>query len=283
MLKTRIITALVLLVLILLVLFYGTRLSVHILSTLFFAAACWESCRLFGSRIVVLSTLLWTAFFIWLILFGSAIELMVIWVAGCIAWIVMFIPLLKFGLPSLKSYLNRLLNVLYLISILACFLAMLLFQKYSPIYLLSVMGIVWVADIGAYFFGKAFGRRKLAPTISPGKSWEGALGGWFCVLVFGVAGIQIGTQISFLSDNFFVDLQAHLGWLGLCLVLSLLTVASVIGDLVESQLKRRAQMKDSSNLLPGHGGVLDRIDSLIFVLPLAVLIEVTMKFLSSNS
>jgi len=278
MLKTRVITALVLIAVILPVLFIGSPWAIFILSTVFFAAACWESCRLFGSRFVILLTIMWTALFICLILFGGSLELMFIWVIGCLAWIVQFIPYLKFGLPELKSKSNRLHSALYLIAILACFLAMLVFQRHSPVYLLSVMAIVWVADIGAYFFGKAFGRRKLAPLISPGKSWEGAVGGWLCVLVWGVA----STQISFLSDSFSVSLQHHLGWFGLGLVLSLLVVASVIGDLVESQLKRRAQMKDSSNLLPGHGGVLDRIDALIFVLPLAMLIDVVMK-IATNS
>ena len=121
----------------------------------------------------------------------------------------------------------------------------------------------------AYFFGRAFGRHKLASSISPGKSWEGALGGWFCVLITAV----ISTRFALMADSFAVVLQQRLGWSGMALVLSLLTAASVSGDLIESQLKRRAQMKDSSHLLPGHGGVLDRIDALIPVLPLAVLIQ----------
>jgi phosphatidate cytidylyltransferase len=200
-----------------------------------------------------------------------------IWVIACLIWMVIFIPYLKFGLPDFKSNANRLLSAFYLISILACFLAIpafLTLQQHSPIYLLSVMSIVWVADIGAYFFGKAFGRHKLAPLISPGKSWEGALGGWLCVVVFGVAITYISIVFySGMPYNFFLGMQYKWGWFGLCLVLSMLTAASVVGDLVESQLKRRAQIKDSSQLLPGHGGVLDRIDALIFVLPLALVID----------
>jgi phosphatidate cytidylyltransferase len=127
------------------------------------------------------------------------------------------------------------------------------------------MTIVWIADIGAYFFGKAFGRRLLAPTISPGKTWEGAIGAWICVLIVGAIGTQIPVSIFALLHNTW-------GWLGLVVGLSFLTLVSVTGDLIESQLKRRAELKDSSQLLPGHGGVLDRIDALIFVIPMVVLI-----------
>ena len=130
------------------------------------------------------------------------------------------------------------------------------------------MAIVWIADIGAYFSGKAFGKRKLAPSISPGKSWEGAIGGGILVLLAAVASIATPA----LGDTFAVRLYQTWGWLGFFAVLILMVAASIVGDLFESQLKRRAAMKDSSNLLPGHGGVLDRIDALIPTLPLAALI-----------
>ena len=134
--------------------------------------------------------------------------------------------------------------------------------------ILSVMVLVWAADIGAYFSGKAFGKRKLAPTISPGKSWEGAIGGWLAVLLLASASVFSGA----LQDTFAVHLQRSLGWFGMLAVMTLVAAASVVGDLFESMLKRRAGMKDSSNLLPGHGGVLDRIDALVPVLPLAIVI-----------
>ena len=153
-------------------------------------------------------------------------------------------------------------------SILGCFAAIAAFYHRSPIYLLSVMAIVWVADIGAYFAGKAFGKRKLAPTISPGKSWEGAIGGWLAVLLLASASVFSAS----LQDTFAVHLQRSLGWFGMLAVMTLVVAASVVGDLFESMLKRRAGMKDSSNLLPGHGGVLDRIDALVPVLPLAIVI-----------
>ena len=136
-------------------------------------------------------------------------------------------------------------------------------------YLLSVLVIVWMADIGAYFSGKAFGRHKLAPSISPGKSWEGAIGGWILVLLM-MFGFSLAPA---LSETFPVRLLATWGWTGLLAAATVLVAASVVGDLFESLLKRRAGIKDSSNLLPGHGGVLDRVDALIPVLPLAALLS----------
>ncbi|ASK27221.1 phosphatidate cytidylyltransferase [Neisseria chenwenguii] len=124
----------------------------------------------------------------------------------------------------------------------------------SAVSLLAVMGLVWVADISAYFSGKAFGKHKLAPAISPGKSWEGAIGGALCVAVYLIIVRQAGW------------LAFDTGWPNTLLIGLVLTVVSVCGDLLESWLKRAAGIKDSSKLLPGHGGVFDRVDSLIAVL-----------------
>ena len=121
--------------------------------------------------------------------------------------------------------------------------------------ILSVMVLVWAADIGAYFSGRAFGKRKLAPQVSPGKSWEGVYGGLAVSLAIVVAvGLYRDWSLG----------QVLIGVLGGALVV----MASVIGDLTESMFKRRSGIKDSSNLLPGHGGVLDRIDSLTAAIPL---------------
>jgi phosphatidate cytidylyltransferase len=173
------------------------------------------------------------------------------------------------GLPAVDSLGNRLLNAMYGVAILACFMAMLVLFQHSTLYLFSVMAIVWIADIGAYFVGKAIGKHKLAPSISPGKSWEGAIGGWVAVLAFAAA----TTYCSELHDTFAAKLWTTGGWLLFVPVMTLLVAASIVGDLFESQLKRRISMKDSSNLLPGHGGVLDRIDALIPTLPIAVLFD----------
>jgi phosphatidate cytidylyltransferase len=154
--------------------------------------------------------------------------------------------------------------------LVGCFAAIVALYAHSPLYLLSVLAIVWAADIGAYFSGKAFGKRKLAPSISPGKSWEGAIGGGIAVLV--IATLVGRLRRRRLANTFPVRVQPASAGPATGLVLILMVAASIVGDLFESQLKRRAGMKDSSNLLPGHGGVLDRIDALVPVLPLAALI-----------
>jgi len=133
--------------------------------------------------------------------------------------------------------------------------------------LLSVLMIVWTADIGAYFTGKKFGKHKLAPQLSPGKSIEGALGGMVLVCILGL----IFYSFSVYLNNFFNIIGREYNWLYLIPISIFLSGMSVIGDLFESQLKRLSNMKDSSGLLPGHGGVLDRLDALLPVLPIAAL------------
>jgi phosphatidate cytidylyltransferase len=128
----------------------------------------------------------------------------------------------------------------------------------NPGRLLVALGVVWTADTAAYFAGRAFGRRKLAPSISPGKTWEGVAGALLAVLAYWVA-------VSLLVP----ELGAHLAS-GLVLA-TLLTVVSIQGDLFESWMKRLAGFKDSGSLLPGHGGILDRIDGLTSTLPFAAL------------
>jgi len=118
---------------------------------------------------------------------------------------------------------------------------------------------VWVADIAAYFAGRAWGRHKLAPSISPGKTWEGVGGAVVGVMAYGVGGALVAG----------ISPLAKLVWAPLLVAL---TAVSIVGDLFESMIKRQAGVKDSSNLLPGHGGFLDRLDSQTSTLPLAALI-----------
>jgi phosphatidate cytidylyltransferase len=127
----------------------------------------------------------------------------------------------------------------------------------GPLWTLFALALVWVADSGAYFAGSRYGKRKLAPRISPGKSWEGLAGGLVASLLLAVAATPL----------------LHTGWDALPRLLLLTAVTmlvSVVGDLFESLLKRHAGAKDSSDLIPGHGGVLDRIDSLLAALPVFV-------------
>ena len=134
-----------------------------------------------------------------------------------------------------------------------------------------VLVLVWVADISAYFVGKQWGRHKLAPAISPGKSREGLIGGMLGVLVLSFAWLALQTPFPALSDSLFARLNAHGVFFMIAGVISL-TLISAAGDLFESLLKRSAGVKDSSRLLPGHGGVLDRLDALLPTLPLAMML-----------
>jgi phosphatidate cytidylyltransferase len=273
MLKTRVITAVLLLAVLLPVLFSGYQPAVDVVVTLFFAAAVWEAFRLFRSRAAIVVAAAWTAAFAYTFVFSTGLEQARFWLAiGAAIWLIRFAPSLKLGLGPAEGMGNTMLSMVYAVTLVSCFVAILLLYARGPVYLLSVMAVVWAADIFAYFSGKAFGKRKLAPAISPGKSWEGALGGMLSVLLLAAVTVLLAPSVPLLQDTFAVRLATRMGW-GIALaVLILVVAASIVGDLFESMLKRRAGMKDSSNLLPGHGGVLDRIDALVPVLPIAALI-----------
>ncbi len=142
-------------------------------------------------------------------------------------------------------------------------------------FLLSVFVLVWVADIFAYFAGRAFGGRvvkqKLAPSISPGKSWEGVWGGMAGVLILAFCWLWADQAYGASVPSLYSHLFDKSWWVLLSAVL-FLSAMSVAGDLVESLVKRSAGAKDSSGLLPGHGGVLDRIDALLPTVPLAMML-----------
>lgn len=135
---------------------------------------------------------------------------------------------------------------------------------FSDYLILFVMFMVWGADVGAYFAGRTFGKRKLAPNVSPGKTWEGVYGGMATTLL-----IAVGAGF-YLQNKTYLDLSVE-QWVTLFAITLIVTAVSVVGDLVESMVKRHRGIKDSSNLLPGHGGVMDRIDSMTAALPVFAL------------
>jgi phosphatidate cytidylyltransferase len=146
-------------------------------------------------------------------------------------------------------------------------LAFVVLRDASPWILLALAALVWVADIAAYFAGKAFGKHKLAPAISPGKTWEGVAGAMAGVVIYGVV-------LSWVAHRFATPISPIFApSLGIPAIAAMvaLTALSVVGDLFESWMKRGAGLKDSSRLLPGHGGILDRIDALTSTLPVASL------------
>ena len=185
--------------------------------------------------------------------------------AAAAFWIVAAPLLLKFapkGPPGLPAWGVLLMG---LVALPAVFLAMVLLRAFGSATLVVTMGIVWISDSLAYFTGRSLGRHKLAPKISPGKSWEGAAGGMLAVAVY-AAIIHTWPPAAWGGSSL---VPWPLAWT--LLLYLLLGVAGIVGDLTESLLKRWAGVKDSGKALPGHGGILDRVDALLPVLPLAAL------------
>jgi len=141
------------------------------------------------------------------------------------------------------------------------FVAIVALQARSPWLALAAMAIVWLADTAAYFAGRSFGRRKLAPRISPGKTWEGVCGALVAVGVYALLLLPLARRAGYAGA---FTAGAIIGWIVFAIALAAL---SVVGDLHESLLKRRAGVKDSGAILPGHGGVLDRTDALLAAMP----------------
>ena len=274
MLRQRVITAVVLLALLLPALFASSSLPFALFTLLLISAAGWEWARLNGAQAPLpalatgaLVALMCGASLLQLPQMGHAGGL---WWAGTAVWVVGGAWVLRggpVGWPTLPKWLRWALGPLLL---WLAWLAMAQARTIGINFLLSAMCVVWVADISAYFCGRAFGKRKLALTISPGKSWEGVYGGVAGVLLLSVLWIWGESQVNLDSASLFKLLQQRLGWGGLLLAALLLTALSVVGDLFESLVKRAAGAKDSSRLLPGHGGVLDRVDALLPVLPAAL-------------
>lgn len=184
-----------------------------------------------------------------------------------VVWVSLAVLLLQANAMSIR--LPRIVSTLLALLLMsAAWAALVHFVDEGVPMLLSVLALVWIADTAAYFFGRAFGKRKLAPHISPGKTWAGVVGALFAVIAVALVTQRAWPSADFLSNG----LVARYG-LGAALLLAALVVVSIAGDLFESLLKRQAGVKDSSRLLPGHGGVYDRVDALLPVLPLAALLE----------
>lgn len=162
------------------------------------------------------------------------------------------------------------------IVLIPTWLALLQLQAISPSFLLALMAVVWVADIFAYFTGRRFGKHKLAPSISPGKTWEGVVGAFMAVAVYALIWMWQDSRLQALVSV--IDFST---WVTFILALWVMTYFSILGDLFESWMKRQAGLKDSGHILPGHGGVLDRIDALTSSLPLAALVLHLLNFSAS--
>lgn len=179
------------------------------------------------------------------------------WIASLIIWLMALSWVSKF--PTHTNWYGRRLAVMGIVILVASITAMFYLWQQSPWWLLYVFLLVWCADSGAYFVGRKLGRRKMAPNVSPNKSMEGLAGG----VVTGLL-VVIGISVFMLK----LSGDALLAFVALSVVTILI---SVLGDLFESMLKRRAKVKDSGTILPGHGGILDRIDSLLSATPIFAL------------
>ena len=274
MLKQRIITALVLLALLLPALFATPPEPLALFTLILMAAASWEWGRLNGLSFRPALTL--TAICIslcaaswwagWAVQAPAALW----WIAG-LAWLTGGAWMLRRGVLGWGLWPRGARWVGGILVLWLTWLALCQSKNMGVNYLLSVLALVWVADVAAYFGGRAFGRRKLASNISPGKSWEGVFSGVLAVCVLALIWLALdGQQISASPSLFSMLLQHSPVWafMGVALLVGM----SVVGDLAESLVKRSAGVKDSSALLPGHGGVLDRVDALLPTLPLALML-----------
>lgn len=278
MLKTRIITALVLLALLLPAIFAASPWPFAVLTLLLIAAAGWEWGRLNGAaglQAVLLGLSLAAACLATLFALGlQPAPTWCWWLSGAL-WVLGGSQALRGG-PQAWPRLARLPRLaLGWLALWSAWLAMAQAKAVGLNFLLSVFCLVWMADVGAYFAGRAFGRRKLAPAISPGKSWEGVWGGMLGVLLLGLLwAYVIDARLPVDSASLFRRLLQGHGLPVGTLALVFLAAMSVVGDLFESLVKRAVGAKDSSGLLPGHGGVLDRVDALLPVFPLAMALGV---------
>ena len=194
-----------------------------------------------------------------------------VWLLSGVLWISLLFYFLKHGAESWRVLPALIRNLTGIGILTMTWLALYQAKRTGTAFLTSVLVLVWVADIAAYFVGKQWGRNKLAPSISPGKSREGLLGGLLGVVALSFAWLALQTTFPALSDSLFARLYAHGVFFMLAGVI-FLALVSAAGDLFESLLKRSAGVKDSSALLPGHGGVLDRLDALLPTLPLAMML-----------
>jgi phosphatidate cytidylyltransferase len=271
MLKTRIITAIVLLAVLLPILFFLPAVYIGAFFLVAVLAGAWEWSRLLtpeAPRVAWLyATFCLFIIFVLLALQNVAWQFSILLLA-VIFWFFIAPFILAKGMNLSLQKLRPFYVVLGLILLPATWFAIVFLRELGLVFLLSTMALVWVADIGAYFVGKAFGKRKLAVQISPGKSVEGAVGG--LVLCYGYALVCV-FFLPF-ESTLFGAWAIRFGWVPMLLIVTLLTAFSILGDLFESQLKRLTGVKDSSQLLPGHGGVLDRVDALIPTMPIAALL-----------
>jgi phosphatidate cytidylyltransferase len=272
-LKQRVITAVVLLAILLPALFAPVAWPFAVLTLVMIGAAGWEWARLngvAGGTAIALGIVLALACAAALAAGWAVDAPPLAWWIATLVWVLGGVWALRAGPAGWPSLSRALRCAVGLVALWTAWLALANAKATGVNFILSIFCLVWAADIAAYFGGKTFGRRKLAPAISPGKSWEGVWSGMLGVLLLALVWLWIDHSFAVDSESLYSRVAERLRWVGLALGVAFLAAMSVVGDLVESLAKRSAGAKDSSQLLPGHGGVLDRIDALLPVFPLAL-------------
>jgi phosphatidate cytidylyltransferase len=280
MLRTRILTAAVLLIVLLGFAWWAPPAGFDLLLLLIIAIACFEWMRLLGVSkafgllsaaglfglgaytLVNVSSVMAAAQ-------GIGAGVLPLYALAAVIWLLAVpVAISKFAVIGGRRLSGR---VLAFALCFATWLALIQADGLGKGFFVSVLLIVWVADTAAYFSGRAFGKRKLAPSISPGKTWEGVAGAVIANLVLAVVMASIPmVSVTNPAGSVFSFLQLSMGWGFLLIFTLLITLVSVMGDLYESLLKRLAGVKDSGVLLPGHGGVFDRIDAVVAVIPVTM-------------
>jgi len=280
MLLQRVLTAIALLAVLLPALFYPSPEPFAAVILILIAAAGWEWARLNGAgsrgalfagvACFAVCTAAWVTG--WL---SPAFPTQWLWVFCALTWVAGGSWTLHRGVPQWVHLPASVRLFTGLLLLCLTWLAAAKARVTGVNFLLSALALVWAADIFAYFAGRAFGGKvmpgRLAPSISPGKSWEGVWGGMAAVLLLALGWCWLDAAFAVDTPSLFSRLRT-LGWVPMVLALVFLTAMSVVGDLFESLVKRSVGVKDSSGLLPGHGGVLDRVDALLPTLPLAMLL-----------
>jgi len=273
LLLTRVITAVAILVVLVGMLFFASAIAWSLFVLAIALLACWEWSRMCGltprgQGVFLFATGVLGAAF-WL-LYARAAEgafvpaASIAFLVSAGFWILVAAPwLARKARPGPVACASAGWVVMW-----PTWFAFVVLRDVSPWLLLAISALVWVADIAAYFAGRRFGKRKLAPAVSPGKTWEGVYGALAGVALYGIV-------LSLVSHAYATPISAifapALGIPAIACML-LLVALSVAGDLFESWMKRGAGLKDSSSLLPGHGGILDRVDALTSTLPVAALL-----------
>ena len=280
MLKQRVITAIVLLAMLLPAMFYTTPVPFCAAALVLIAAGGWEWGRLnaFSAAVSVLLGLVIAAL-CGLAWYAGLLNrpLPLLWTLAGGAWVLLGGALLRVGVAGWPRVPKAVRLVCGMAALWLAWLAVAQARVMGVQFLLSVLLLVWVADIAAYAAGRTLGGRftqsKLAPAISPGKSWEGVWGGMVGVVLLALVWVLLDRSgVAVFSGSLYARLWLKHGALVALLSVIFLAAMSVMGDLVESLVKRSAGVKDSSGLLPGHGGVLDRVDALLPAVPLAMML-----------